>query len=113
MAGYFGVKAEESVLQDMLGLFYCLKFHFEKMSVGAKFCNLNYFDLSTFFWLISVFSCSFDISPTEESIFLQMMDPKGDLWVQSPMIIVGQSPNIRSIGDLPKRIVGLCPLGRA
>ena len=26
----------------------------------------------------------------------------------------GQSPNIRSIaGDLPKRIVGLCPLGRA
>ena len=49
---------------------------------------------------------------------------KGDLWVQSPMIIVGQSPNIRSIaenrrrsqaiaGDLPKRIVGLCPLGRA
>ena len=23
--------------------------------------------------------------------------PKGDLWVQSPMIIVGQSPNIRSI----------------
>ena len=46
--------------------------------------------------------------------------PKGDLWVQSPMIIVGKSPNIRSIaenrrrsGDLPKRIVGLCPLGRA
>ena len=28
------------------------------------------------------------------------LSPKGDLWVQSPMIIVGQSPNIRSIaGD--------------
>ena len=37
--------------------------------------------------------------------------PKGDLWVQSPMIIVCQSPKIA--GDLPKRIVGLCPLGRA
>ena len=48
MAGYFDVKAEESVLQDMLGLFYCLKFYFEKMSVRAKFCNLNYFDLSIF-----------------------------------------------------------------
>ena len=49
--------------------------------------------------------------------------PKGDLWVQSPMIIVGQSPSIRSIAELSagrspaiyriKRIVGLCPLGRA
>ena len=31
--------------------------------------------------------------------------PKGDLWVQSPMIIVGQSPNIMvgtAEGDLPK-----------
>ena len=41
--------------------------------------------------------------------------PKGDLWVQSPVIIIG---NIRSIAEnrrrspaiMPKRIVGLCPL---
>ena len=29
--------------------------------------------------------------------------PKGDLWVQSPMIIVGQSPNIRSIAENRRR----------
>ena len=29
--------------------------------------------------------------------------PKGDLWVQSPMIIVGQSPNIRSIAKNRRR----------
>ena len=46
MAGYFGVKAEESVLQDMLGLFYCLKFYFKEMSVGAKLGYLDYLYLS-------------------------------------------------------------------
>ena len=29
--------------------------------------------------------------------------PKGDLWVQSPMIIVGQSPNNRSIAENRRR----------
>ena len=29
--------------------------------------------------------------------------PKGDLWVQSPMIIIGQAPNIRSIAENRRR----------
>ena len=37
--------------------------------------------------------------------------PKGDLWVQSPMIIVGQSPNIRSIAEhsVNRRTFGQSP----
>ena len=37
-------------------------------------------------------------------LFLESsLTPKGDLWVQSPMIIVCQSPNIRSIAENRRR----------
>ena len=36
-------------------------------------------------------------------LVLKWISPKGDLWVQSPMIIVGQSPNIRSIAENRRR----------
>ena len=49
----------------------------------------------------------FSIFFKSQRIFLvtevQMIFPKGDLWVQSPMIIVGQSPNIRSIAENRRR----------
>ena len=40
----------------------------------------------------------------EKSLCLKYFIPKGDLWVQSPMIIVGQWPNIRSIAENRRRL---------
>ena len=54
-------------------------------------------------YLTSVRQKITQITNKTHGISLTPIVPKGDLWVQSPMIIVGQLPNIRSIAENRRR----------